>query len=181
MKQEDFFLPPNYFKKLGGVSEEIINAVLQADPTLSNSGGDIKVFAFFKELLQLQKPEELPNIDNMSILNQELLKEKLVSLKIANEIKMGNFISKIEAMTRIRDCLNAVKQHILLAINMYTRDLPDKRQVTQDLTIAYNKAISYLEKESDNVSWADEGDTESLVRARLQSLKEVDKQYEATL
>jgi len=70
---------------------------------------------------------------------------------------------------------------IFLAIQSYASSKPNKREVAEELTNAYNKAVDYLKQESEIDSWVNAGDSSQIVRTRLKHLLARDREYDSNI
>jgi len=176
---QEFYLPHLLFRQIGHMSQYEIEQMGVKYPEARRTDKGIPVFGMIFALNSERKKLTEAFGSNISQdmpgakLEYELKTEMILSKRILNQAKLGILIPKEEASDRVKRILSTVINLFKNSIKLIAPKLLNiinQRDVETIITNEWNKLILELEKDSQVITWGEDGSSK-LLQTRLNEIK----------
>ncbi len=178
---QDYYLPKSHYLQMASLKSNEFDAMLIKYPELTPNDQGYPLFQFMKcvmmEMRYYRDKESSEQKVDLENLNNQFVKEKILTQAILNRNKAGVLIPKPEAETRIKVTLASIAAAIEAAIQLIAEDDGGNiRANVEKYTPYFRESYGILYDGCNNITWSDHGEAESLYK-RMKKLAEEDPEF----
>lgn len=180
------YIPLEMLHRQTGISRNQYQKLVELDPSCAVQQDDlVPVFALIRTCVTALTStgvfsRQKSSMDDVK-LTVQIQHENLIKARIFNQVKLGIFIRKDEATSRILKLCFAIKNMIKNSIKLMAAELPGANRANEIiLTDGFNKSVNYLRDNAQILSWEEDG-SHYITKTRLDAIQKIDDEAEKTL